>query len=356
VSEDLPEGLRAFVEDDVALLPSGLTEPERAQLIATLLERQDAQRLDRLGASPDKALAKSARRALHLLKTRGAAPAVVPPRVYRVEGPYSSAPQGPPSWATTIDGMGERVVWYVEESDRGVAIYESELSEGRGMLSLTAVEAPKKAWRERLQQMQRSQRALIGAIPAVHARVLIERAFRKTREVGRTPPEEYVRNRRALQLRDEFLEQPHPLRERFVTGEATDAELAALLDRPELAMLMPPQAALETLDTAVTDIATSKLIVDSAERQTQIEAAIDRVLDEVLTLEVRTRLADRILEMGLLISTRQPDDAGQALARQCLAAADKALDETLVPHTHPTLRGMFRRLVAEQAFEGPSAT
>ena len=54
--EELPEAARAFVDGDVALLPAALDDAAGEALVALLVERGDATRLQRLGDGADKAL------------------------------------------------------------------------------------------------------------------------------------------------------------------------------------------------------------------------------------------------------------------------------------------------------------
>ena len=334
---ELPPGLLAFVNDDVALLPTGLSDQQREDLVAVLTERRDAQRLDRLGASADKTLAKAARKALHVLRTRGAAPKVVPARVFRVEGPFAEPP--PPSWASIIDGRGERVVWYVETGDSGFGVFEVELSETHGIVSLTAVDVTRKAWRDQLRIMQGSDKALVGEIPGVHARVLFERAYRQMVAERRVPPETFARFHMRLQPTTEELAAPHPLRARFGVVQATAEELAAILELPELSLLVPDRDALNALDGAIGEVVAGA----NADKLAALDAAVARVADESATPQVRARIAERLLELGLIVASRRPDEL--AAARACLAAADRTLDAARPAREHPTLLGMFTRLV-----------
>jgi hypothetical protein len=341
----LPAGLRAFVDEDVALLPSGLTDADRAALIDMLIDRGDAARLDRLGASPDKALAKAARRALHQLRTQGvAAPSGA--RVFRVVGPYAEPP--PPSYASVVDGRGERVVWFVEGGESGPTVFEVELSETAGVMSLTAVDVSRKAWREQVARMKKNDRALVGEVSGTHARAVIARAYRAMLAAGRSPPEAYARAHRRLQVDDEALDAPHPARALPAGPPVTDADLAALFQRPELQLMVPPQETFAALDAAIGAVVESKLIVDSAERHAQIEAAVYRVADETLTPELRERLAERLLELALVVASRSPDEAGLAAARACVVAADRTRDPSIAPSAHPTLRAMFHRVIPDK--------
>lgn len=336
------------MNDDVALLPSGISDDERAALVAVLTERRDAQRLDRLGTSPDKALAKAARKALHVLRTRGAAPAVVPARVFRVEGPFAEPP--PPSWASIIDGRGERVVWYVETGDAGFGIFEVELSETHGVVSLTAVDVSRKAWRDQLRIMQGSDKALVGEIPGAHARALFERAYLHMVEARRAPPDAFARFHMRLQPTAEELAAPHPLRARLGVVEATDAELAAILALPELSLLVPDRDAVTVLDGAIGEVVNGP----DTNKLAALDEAIARVADESATPQVRARIAERLLELGLIVASRHPDQT--ASVRACLAAADRTLDAARPAREHPTLLGMFTRLVPQSLREELSAS
>src|SRR5438270_4252681 len=142
---DLPEAARAFADGDVALLPAALADADGAALVALLVERGDAVRLQRLGQSADKALAKRARKALHLLKTRGVNVPAAPKREYRPQGPYVAEES---SLASMIDGRGERVVWLVRAGEGSFDIFEAQLSDTRGILGFSAASAPKTEWRQ----------------------------------------------------------------------------------------------------------------------------------------------------------------------------------------------------------------
>ena len=340
-SSALAPGLRAFVDDDVALLPTGIGEVERSQLIELLLARGDSARLDRLGASPDKSLAKAARKALHVLRTRGVAPAVAPARVFRVAGPFAEPPL--PSYASIVDGRGERIVWCVQQGDGALSIYQLELSETAGIIALTALDLGRKAWRDQVAHMKRSDRALVGEIPEWHARCLIEQAYRTTRAAGRAVPEGFAGHHLSLQASLDELAAPHPLL--AIAGDCSrvgESEISALLDLPELGLLAPPSDAVTALDAKVGEIAASKPAAE--EVLGRIEAAIVQVVDESLPPALRGRLADRFLELGLLIASRR-GDAGLAHAKACVVAATRARDTTTAGHEHPLFIGMFRRLV-----------
>src|SRR5262249_22545807 len=75
----------------------------RVSEIEELVQRGDAARLQELAESKDKAIAKEARRALHLLRTRGVTVAEKP-RAFKLAVETEAAP---PALASIVDGRGE---------------------------------------------------------------------------------------------------------------------------------------------------------------------------------------------------------------------------------------------------------
>jgi len=185
-ASELPEAARAFVDGDVDLLPSAIDANAGEALVAILVERGDAARLQRLGDSSDKALAKRARKALHLLRTRGVAAPKPEKREFRPHGPY--APAEELSLASMIDGRGERVVWLVRSADKGLDVFEAQLSDTRGILGFTTANAPRKDWRAHAARVVTDARMAVGRVTERHARQLIEDGYKRTLAAGRVPP------------------------------------------------------------------------------------------------------------------------------------------------------------------------
>ncbi|HEX4460466.1 MAG TPA: hypothetical protein VIA18_20955, partial [Polyangia bacterium] len=196
---ELPPAARAFLDDDADLLPTALTAAEGAALVETLRARGDAARLVRLGDASDKALAKLARKALHVLRTQGvAAPAPVK-REFRqatLHGPH--APADDHSLASVIDGRGERVVWLVRPADNGYDVFEAQLSESRGLLGFTVANAPRKEWRQHAARVIGDGRLGVARVSERHARALVEAGYRQTLAANRVVPESFARARLSL--------------------------------------------------------------------------------------------------------------------------------------------------------------
>jgi hypothetical protein len=329
---ELPEAARAFVEGDVTLMGGVLSDGEVAQLVDFLVTSADGARLQKLAESPDKRLAKPARRGLHLLRTRGHA--VPPPekREFRLRGPYVEDQQEPPGMVSFIDGAGERVVWLVRNASEGFHVYQAELSETRGLIGFQAGTVPKKDWRLHVESVLTDKRRMVKAAPHDQIRWLLEKAYQKSLAAGRTPPEEFARARLDLGAPAEWKHAPVEViddRRRFAT----------LHDLPEVAPWVPPEEVLQKLDLELGQIATSQLVVDPAAREQQRQQVIDQLAD-ALTPEFRRQLADRLEETALML---EGESAGL-----CMGAAALTRDASVAGSDNPFLRRLFEKLIRQE--------
>jgi hypothetical protein len=337
---ELSEAARAFAEGDVALLPSALSAADGDALVELLRARGDVTRLARLGDASDKALAKKARKALHLLRARGVT-AEPQKREFRVVGPHAREEL---SLATAIDGRGERIVWLGRSSAGeagGIDIFEAQLSDTRGILAFAAMRVARKEWRKHNEGVLADERMAAARIAEPHARALIEEAYRKTLAVGRTPPEEFARAR--LGLGHYEPETTHPSLVVAPPLPPADArgELPSLHALPELRLWIPPEEMLPELDLAIGDILTSKLVVDPAQRREQLAAAVDKLADKLLTPEYRQLLGGRLRETAYQLHQRGKLHE----ARLASTAAELTLDASVAGRDNPFVTRLFLKVV-----------
>jgi hypothetical protein len=344
----LPEAARAFAEGDVELLPAALDEAAAEALVALLVERGDAARLARLGESSDKALGKRARKALHLLRTRGVAAPKSQKREFRPHGPYGAAEDV--SLASMIDGRGERIVWLVREVERGYDVFEAQLSDTRGILGFSSAHAPRRDWRAHLAKVVADERLAVGRVSERHARALIEDGYKRTLELGRVPPEEFARAR--LGMGHYEPEERHPALDAappFVVADVR-GRLGALHELHELGTWIPPEDSLPALDLEIGNIATSKLVVGAAGRQEQLAAAVERIAGTTLTPEYRKLLGTRLYETALLLAARGKLDE----ARLTTTAAELTLDDKVPAGDNPFVLRLFNKVVKAPELEPPA--
>jgi hypothetical protein len=340
---ELSEAARAFVDGDVELLPSALDDAAATALVALLVERGDAARLQRLGDGADKALGKRARKALHLLRTRGVAAPKAEKREFRPQGPF--APAEELSLASMIDGRGERIVWLVRTADNGFDVFEAQLSDTRGIVGFSAAHTPKKDWRQHAARVVTDERLAVARVSERHARQLIEQGYQRTLAGGRVPPEEFARARLGMghyepETRHPSLEAAPPL-----PVDEARARLATLHALPELRTWIPPEESLPALDLEIGNIVTSKLIVDPGQRQEQLAAAITRIANEALTADYRSLLGARLRETALLLASRGKLDE----ARLTSTAAELTLDASVAAADNPFVIRLFDKVVKAPA-------
>jgi hypothetical protein len=338
--DQLPEPARAFVRGEVDLLPTALDARAVEALVAVLVARGDAARLSRLAEAKDKALAKPARRGLHLLRTRGVQAPAPEKREFRVHGPHAEADVS--SLASLIDGRGERIVWFLRPAEGGYDLYQAELSETRGLIGFQAGLAHRKEWRAHAKKIRDNPRLGAAEIPSRHARWLIEEAYQRTLAAGRVPPEAFAASR--LDLGHVDAPERHPaldLAPPLPLGEVR-ARLASLHQLPELASWIPPEDSLRSLDLELGQIATSRLVVEPRQRMEQVESALLREADRALTPAWRALLAERLHETALLLHAHGRTDE----ARLATAAAALTLDESVGAADNPFVRRLFEKVVA----------
>jgi hypothetical protein len=347
-SSDLPEAARAFADGDVELLPHAIDDGAADALVGLLVERGDAARLQRLGDGADRALGKRARKALHLLRTRGVAAPKPERREFRPHGPF--APAEELSLASMIDGRGERIVWLVRPADQGFDVFEAQLSESRGIIGFTTANAPKKEWRAHAARVVGDERMAVARVSERHARHLVEEGYRQTLAAGRVPPEEFARARLGLGHYEPEAQHPALALAPPLPFDEARPRLLSLHALPELRTWIPPEESLPALDLEVGNIVTSKLIVDPSQRQEQLARAVARIAGEALTPEYRARLAARLYETALLLYARgRRDDASL-----CSTAAALTLDPGVAAEDNPFVLALFAKVVkAPEAAEAP---
>jgi hypothetical protein len=336
----LPEVARAFAQGDVELLPTALDEHSIEALVGALVARGDAIRLQRLADARDKTLSKPARRGLHLLKTRGVKVPSSEKHEFRVHGPYAEADL--PSLASLVDGRGERIVWFVRHNaDKGIDVFQAELSEERGLIGFSAGAATRKEWRAHARKILDDGRLGVGEIPARHARWLIEQAYQRTTSAGRVVPEAFAQARLDLGHVDAPVRHPAIDLAPPLPPDQARPRIAELHRMYEVGAWIPPRESLQALDLEMGQIATSRLVVDATQRKEQLEAAIVREAERSYTPELRAQLADRLYETALLLVGRgRAEEASLATA-----AAALVLDPSVSAGDNPFVRRLYDKLI-----------
>src|SRR6266511_2784009 len=149
-------GIAKAKPEEVATLPAPLAVA--ACRVALGASRTDV--LAALAGHAGKEVAKEAKRALHILRTRGVA---IPEPPRPAPAASAAAPEPPlAAYATTIDARGERAVWLPRTiPGKGVEVGQAVLSDERGLLELQIGVVGRKEWRALVKDLV-ERRAAMG--------------------------------------------------------------------------------------------------------------------------------------------------------------------------------------------------
>jgi hypothetical protein len=310
-----------------------------------LVARGDVEGLTRLAESRDKAVAKAARRGLHLLRTRGhkvaQAPAAAAPSAARSQP--QEAPEELPSLASSYDGSGERAIWMVRLApDRGVHIFEAYVHERFGITAFRASEASRKAYRKVVRELSAERKSFrVVDVPWSYARAEVEEAYRKNLATRRAAPIEFTRMRPQLGKVDPFGEHPALA---IAPGDAAGEAGAHLHELPEVRSWIPEREELERVAMRLGEVEQSQLLVTPQQKIAARAEAVARVARESFEdPERRARTRRRLLDTAYLLTRLGPER--EADARLVRAVADEfAEDRPLAGE------GAFARRLFEKCF------
>jgi hypothetical protein len=189
-------------------------------------------------------------------------------------------------------------------------------------------------------------------ISEAHARYLIELAYQRAVEAGRSLPDEFARAR--LELGPVVQPARHPVWELAPPLARSEAgeRLASLHQRTEVMSWIPDRERVAMLDIEVGQVLSSRLVLDDRQRREQILAAIDRVAELALDPDFRSRLGARLLETAYLVALRGDIED----ARLFTTAAELTLDPAVPAAQNPFVRRLFEKLVPKVAWPEAAAS
>jgi len=330
-------GIAKANPEEVATLPAPLALAAcRAALGAA---RTDV--LAALAGHAGKEVVKEAKRALHILKSRGVA---VPEPSRPAAAASAAAPEPPlPAYATAIDGRGERAVWIPRGiPGKGVEIAQAVLSDELGLLELQLGVVGRKEWRALARSLV-DKGAAMGLVEVDRSRAaaLVQAARAQNDRSGQRVPE-----RADLWLGQlgpaAPLPDPAAAFPPLPPGEEQDALAASgeLHGLPLLASWLADEPFLREIAAKLDEIAVSPLYVDDAQRAGQMARTVADAVERYLDDPRRARLSARLFSVAEhLLEGGDPDHARSA------AAAARALAAGAPARSVP-----FARLLVEKAF------
>jgi hypothetical protein len=332
----LVHGIARATAPDLAGLPAVLA-------LAVLRAALAAGRADLLAAAAaDRALAKEARRGLHLLRSRGVStpePARAPPPA----APEPAAEAPPPCYASSIDGRGERAAWIARNvPGKGVEVAQAVLSDLHGLVELHVAVLGRKEYRAFGRDVAARGRGLgILEVSRDRAHALVAEARRRNEASGRAPPEGADA---WLARLGEAPPRPDPAARFPALPDAEEAAAVAesgrLHDLPVLRGWLAEEDALRALAQRLDEIAVSPLYLDGRQRFDQSLRVLADAVASYFDAPRRAQWAAR-----LFAAAEHLELGGDALHAGLAAAAARALARGEDPARVP-----FARLLVEKAF------
>lgn len=264
-----------------------------------------------LAASPDREVAKAARRALYRLRSAGVA---VSERPRPAEAPATDSPAAPapaseslPGFASLPDGTGQRALLLAQPIRGGVEVVEALVSDELGLLSLSRAEMSRGAWRKlgRSPEMER-----LLPLSAEEGRALLAEAVR-CNLATRTPfPSDSDVALRHLGIEAATEELP-PLPAPEDGDAALAVESGALHREPELAAWLPPEAELKRLSLRVDEVRTSPLALSPEQQADALRERVRSQAEEFFDASRRRLYARRLWTAATALERRGADHAAQ---------------------------------------------
>jgi hypothetical protein len=340
-------GLAKARAEEIGTLPP----PLAAALLKAAVTGERLDVLATLAASTDKVLSKEAKRALHLLRTRGvsvpeAPRAAPPPPAAMVEEVFAC-------YASSVDGQGERAIWIARNvPGRGVEVGQAVVSDVLGLLELQVGVLGRKEYRTFGKEIgERGQAMGVGELDPGHARAIVAAARQLNVVAGKPVPEGadawLGRIGPGTPAPDPATLLPPLPEEEERRALAASAELHTL---PMLRGWLADEVALRALATRLDALAAAPGEADPAERTRRSEEAIAEAIEAWLDTASRERLAARLLTAGVhLAGMGLADRAAQA------AAASRALLAGTPGRGVPFARAMVEKAFPDRGAPGPAA-
>ena len=150
---------------------AALPPPLRELLFDDALARKDASLASALVASPDKAVAKEAKRVLHVLKTRGVS--VEAPKAAAPAPAPAAHPEETPAFMTNVDGWGERILILTRPARSGIEVAQVVMGDREGVSEARLTTLARKDFRRFVGLLGASRSVLVGEVPRGYARGLV---------------------------------------------------------------------------------------------------------------------------------------------------------------------------------------
>ncbi len=361
VNQSAPTAAQLEVARQVVTAPAANDATRVAALplelaVATLRAMAEAGRLDILRGVAEtggKTVAKEAKRELQRLRSRGVDVGEVARSGAPLVKPPPPVPE-PASYVSSLDGFGERAVWFARLLPGGIAVVQAIVSDTRGLVQVDVLSLGRRSYRAFAASLPSGGPVLCAEVTRDHARILIAEALAKTETLGLALPRGYTSATGILGSLPEKV--ASPARERFADAAATLEEGASVLEHPLFSSWIPDEDSLRQVATRVDEIAVSQLYIDEVQREQAVEEAVTKAAENYFTMEHRRLYAGRLFEQAFVLAANQLTDVA-ARAVAVARALESDASWSSIPFTRALFARPFAKSVAphEPSSEAPSS-
>jgi hypothetical protein len=320
--------------------PAVAPQAEADVALATVEAARAASRPDvlwALSSHPLREIGKAARRALHLLRSRGVEVGEAPAVLAAPSALPKPEEAAEPCRTTPVDGFGDRALWIPLKRAQGFDLFELILSDERGMVEAHRVEVSRKQLRAHFAALPQGGVG-VYEIPRERAADLVAQAL----TLGGDP--------RAVTEARQLLERlggGDPAKAASVSAAAPAApedtqrlaEAGALFDEPEARTFVPAEELLREVAGKLDEIDVSPLLLDERQKTDRRQHVLDQAVETYFTPERRARYARRLFELCDLWTAE-----GRSTAAARAAATARQLTGSGAILENPFARRMFHRV------------
>lgn|GEM_PF-2286186 len=267
-------------------------------------------------AASDKAAIKILRRAAHILASMGQKVAPIGEKGESIYKPPEK--QEPQAFVSHIDSEGKRVVLMIVPGFMGqMNLFQGLVDERVGLEDFQAVETGRSGARNLLKSVKEAKLIQVDEVYASH---LLDKAAALASSKNQSIPPVYLSHRAALPaIPAEY--KPLDPREKLPSAPSRDdaRKASSLLERDDFVPWFPDEDIFRSVQLRLDEIATSRVIINDAQRKSQLDKAISDGAIKYLAGEGAERLAARLESSAYLFVAQDKLDA----ARLAIAAADE---------------------------------
>ncbi len=299
-----------------------------------LATRHGAAALPTLTAlTDDRALRRTARRALYRLAQRGVSRPPAPASRPVITRQRERAVR---AWVSGVDGNGSRAIWIVfEGAYGGLSLCSVSVNDTAGIVEVAGGDITKRRLEAELRALRAEQKLPWVETDPARAVALVVEALALHATAGTTPPASFDRWQRTV----ESMAVPPATVPAAVENPELLERSAELLELPEMAGWVIDPEAVQADAVDLLEARESRLVLSEQLKAEREEAITARVIERELDAPARARWERRLMEMALLWRTLER--AEPAAIAEAAAAGFVRADLDL--RRHPLALGLVRR-------------